>query len=583
MGHHSVIRGKLSSKTEVVVDQGSTTKYDSIYGPRQRLAAPVVVLSIILIVAVTLVLRVYCLPSQGFMQWDEGLHALEGQFLADTWHRLAGMVSDPGQAPGGRPPTFVRPFHSILLSIGMLLGGTSALSAQLVSASSGVLTVLAVFLLGRALYTTGTGLLAAAFLATMPLHVTYSRLVLSEANGILLFTLSLLAYWRARVPGNSPVSALVGAGLLLGLSVTTNLRLYIMPAVFVICEVALWLGEHRHSRLVFMRRLLTIAYSALVPVALAFLFFWWLKGYCEASHLQLSLPVVTYEEQLGGFWNQQNSYSRPFLGGIDLAYYPVALWTFVGPVLMSWFIVSLAVLLKARKSVEQNILLLAWLLVPFVFYAFLTDKAPRFLAIALPAIALIAARGLTLTHEYLAARTGWPRALRISPPLIAAAVVLAGSVASMAVAQQSSGYPAALAFLQQRGIDRAIVGQALPVEFLSGQQMIAVDIPDSVEILGKAYAQGYRFMVIDDQAYLTPQHLLVASAIERRIQPVASYPDTLKQGPLFLLEHSEWMKVDLHATMALYYEIRSIRGPSEVRIYDVGEYLKATGLPKPAP
>lgn len=86
-------------------------------------------------------------------------------------------------------------------------------------------------------------------------------------------------------------------------------------------------------------------------------------------------------------------------------------------------------------------------------------------------------------------------------------------------------------------------------------------------------------MVIDDQAYLTAQHRSVAEAIERRIQPVVSFPDTLKQGPLFLLEHSEWMKVDLKTTMELYDEIRSVRGPSQVRIYNIGDYLKAEGLP----
>lgn len=532
-----------------------------------------------LVLAGAIVLRVYSLPSQGFMQWDEGLHALEGQFLADTWHRLAGQLLDPSQPPGGRPPTFVRPFHSILLSVGMLLGGTSAFSAQLVSASTGVLTVLLVFLLGRSLYTAGTGLLAAAFLAIMPLHVSYSREALSESNGIFLFTLSLLAYWQAVRSRHRTMLALVGTGLLLGLSVTTNLRIYIMPVVFVICELVLWLGERRQGRLDFMRRLLTIAYSALIPVALAFLFFWWLRSYYDASHLRLSSPVVTYEEQLSGFWNQQNSFKRPFLGGIDLLYYPFVLWTFGGSILISCLVVSLPMLFKDRAHAVQSVLLLSWLLVPFVFYSVLTDKAPRFMAISLPSITLIAARGLIMTHDWLASRSSGLRTLRVFAALVAVAVVAGGGAASFAVAQEISGYPAAVAYLQERGVDRAIVGQALPVEFLSGQKIEAVDIPDNLAILEKGYEQGFRYIVIDDQAYLTPQHRIVAEAIERRIQPVASFPDTLKQSPLFLLEHSEWMKVDLKTTMALYQEIRSVRGPSQVRIYEIGDYLKAEGLP----
>lgn len=482
----------MSSLAEATARQESNASEGLVHSSHQSLSGAALVLLLVLVLAGALVLRVYSLPSQGFMQWDEGLHALEGQFLADTWHRLAGQMLDPSQPPGGRPPTFVRPFHSILLSIGMLLGGTSALSAQLVSASAGVLTVLLVFLLGRSLYTVGTGLLAAAFLATMPLHVSYSREVLSESNGIFLFTLSLLTYWEARTSRHRPTLALVGTGVLLGLSVTTNLRLYIMPAVFVICEAVLWLGERRHGRLDFMRRLLTIAYSALIPVALAFLFFWWLKSYYDASHLRLSFPVVTYEEQLSGFWNQQNSFKRPFLGGIDPLYYPFVLWSFAGPMLISCLIVSLPMLLKDRPHAAQNILLLSWLLVPFVFYSVLTDKAPRFIAISLPSIALIAARGLTVTHEYLAARSGWLRALRALVPLVATCVVITGGVASIAVAEESSGYPQVVAYLRERGVDRAIVGQALPVEFLSGQRIEAVDIPDNLATLEKGYDQGFR-------------------------------------------------------------------------------------------
>ncbi len=571
----------MTNGVDVIASPTIDTGNDFVHGTTRRgpSGAAVVVL-LILIIAGALALRVYLLPGQGFMQWDEGLHALEAQFLADTWHRLLGLVSDPSVPPGGRPPTFVRPFHSILLSIGMLSGGTSALSAQLVSASTGALTVLLLFLLGRSLYTTGIGLLAAAFLATMPLHVSYSRETLSESNGIFLLTLSLLVYWKTRDPRGRPLLALVATGLLLGLSVTTNLRLYIAPAVFVICEAALWLGERRHSRLVFMRRLLTIAYSALVPVALAFLFFWWLKGYYEASHLQLRFPVVTYEQQLDGFWNQQNSFKRPFLGGLDPLYYPFVLWTFVGPALMSWFVISLAMLLADRKHIQQSILLLSWLLVPFIFFSLLTDKAPRFLAVALPSIALIAARGITLTHGFLAAKSGWVRQLKIATPLVATAIVVAGTVASIAVAQEKSGYPPAVAYLQERGIDRVIVGQALPVEFLSGQRMMAVDIPDNIQLVEKGYSLGYRYIVIDDQAYLTAPQRHVAEAVEQRIQPVASFPDTLKESPLFLLEHSEWMKVNLKATMDLYTEIRAVRGPSEVRIYSIGDYLRAADLLK---
>src|SRR5450830_1502944 len=101
----------MSSQAELISEHSIKTSHDSVHATRQGLAGAVVVLLMVSIIAAALLLRAYSLPSQGFMQWDEGLHALEGQFLVDTWQRMAGLVSDPGLPPGGRPPTFVRQFH----------------------------------------------------------------------------------------------------------------------------------------------------------------------------------------------------------------------------------------------------------------------------------------------------------------------------------------------------------------------------------------------------------------------------------------------------------------------------------------
>ncbi|MDQ1717428.1 MAG: hypothetical protein QOE89_1381, partial [Pseudonocardiales bacterium] len=70
-------------------------------------------------------------------------------------------------------------FLQILLSFGMH-GEVSDWAARAITSSIGVATVLATYLLGKRLYGTPAGLIAALLLAVMPYHVIVSRQVLLD-------------------------------------------------------------------------------------------------------------------------------------------------------------------------------------------------------------------------------------------------------------------------------------------------------------------------------------------------------------------------------------------------------------------
>ncbi len=97
-------------------------------------------------------------------------------------------------APGhnGNPATF-----SWLLSGSMALFGQNRFAMRLVSLAFGTLSIPAAYTLGRAWWSQQAGLIAAAFLATFPAHVFFSRLALYNIIDPFFALLALAALGRA--------------------------------------------------------------------------------------------------------------------------------------------------------------------------------------------------------------------------------------------------------------------------------------------------------------------------------------------------------------------------------------------------
>ncbi len=563
------------------MNQGVASAEFALWWGLRRVATPAL---LALVVATASLLRGYALPSQGLGYWDEGLYAMEGQFLADTWLRLLHLHPDPGQPPAGYPPLFLKPAHSAMISLAMLWGGPTDLAAQVVSAVSGTLTVILVFLLGRSLYSTGTGLLAAAFLAVMPLHVTYSRLALSEANSTLLFTLAVLLYCRAERGRRGSTFALAASGLLLSLALTANYRLYVLALLFPLTELAGWALERRQTAAAFLRRNLVIAYAALLPIVATFVFFWWLQDYYQGTGLALRHPIWTFEGQIARFYGMTKNSPTPMFAVSDPLYYPYVAWTFLGPAWAIALLTAAVLLLRDRQRLRQNLLLAAWLLLPGIFYSLLSDKAPRCLAVTLPAVALVMARGVSLARAEMSSRLQSTRISGYATVAIQIALLGSGIVGTLGVVGQQGGWRPAIGYLIDLGVARAVVGQLATGGFYLGGLHQVEDVPEDPAGLLGLQREGYRYVLVDDEAYLVPKRRAIALEIERGSRAVQSFPDTLKQGPLFVLEHSEFLNLDLASTMALYEEIRQARGASEVRVYDL-QQMKPVGLqeaPRPS-
>ncbi len=105
-----------------------------------------------------------------------------------------------------------------LVGASLKLLGVSVEALRLPSAIVGTLTVAAVYLLGRAMFSARVGLVAAFFAALCPWHIMHSRMATRPVLTALFVALGLLLLHRGLLarPGRRSWAYLVGCGLLLG-------------------------------------------------------------------------------------------------------------------------------------------------------------------------------------------------------------------------------------------------------------------------------------------------------------------------------------------------------------------------------
>ena len=178
------------------------------------------------------VLRLWSVSRIGLEHFDEGIYAASG-----LWVFSRGGLSDLNPSViAYAPPGF--PFLVGLSYLGL---GVSDLSATLVSAACGTLTIPAVAWLARRTFGSGAGGVAAAFAALSGAHVAFSRMALTDASFLLFWVLALVQGQRFLERPNT------GRALVLGLAVgVTQLFKYNgwLAGLIVTLSAAIWFAAH---------------------------------------------------------------------------------------------------------------------------------------------------------------------------------------------------------------------------------------------------------------------------------------------------------------------------------------------------
>ncbi len=363
------------------------------YGSRSREVARIWRLAAIgattLAFGFALFMRVWHLATVGFNS-DEAVYAGQGASIA-------------GDAA-------LRPFfpifraHPLLyqtaLSFGFLFGGGDRFG-RVLSAAVGVATVVLTYKIGALLYGRRAGVLAAMFMALMPYHVLVSRQVLLDLPEAFCATLTL--YFLALYVRRGTPSWLYAAGGGLGLTfLSKEVGILFVGAVYAF----LALSPSIRVRL----RDLAVSLAVMIVVILPY---------------PLSIAFAGKSHTGSAFLSYQ-LFRRP---NHSFFFYPTTVSEAVGPVLLIVAAAGLFLLRHERDWRER--LLLAWIVVPAIFFELWPVKGFQYLLPIAAPCALLAARAVVRLADgaipYVQARWRAPVAV-----LLAAAIALSLGAASWA-------------------------------------------------------------------------------------------------------------------------------------------------------
>ncbi|HLY67185.1 MAG TPA: glycosyltransferase family 39 protein, partial [Chloroflexota bacterium] len=186
------------------------------------------------------VLRLIWLGNVPAGLWfDEAFSGLQVQrILADGSFRpvyVSGLAQEPSML-----------WYFMAASFKLL--GPTLLALRLPTAIGGVVGIIAVFLLGRELFSRRVGLIAAGLLSTLVWQLTFSRLAFNSVWSVSVDALGLFFLVRAARKGSWTAAALAGVSLGLGLHLYYTSRLMILVAGFAL--ITLWLARakpHFHA------------------------------------------------------------------------------------------------------------------------------------------------------------------------------------------------------------------------------------------------------------------------------------------------------------------------------------------------
>ncbi len=317
----------------------------------------------------------------GYMsvQWDEMPHLYGGVLLSQ------GQMWDYMTTYGYYPPVFD------LVTTGFFqVFGVNEVAGRLVAVTFGVLAIWVTFEFAKKSYGAKNALIAAALLATMPGFLWLSRVTMLETMLIFFFTLIMFAFstWLT----NNSYKALVFSGLALGIGVLAKYQVVVAALAMLLCVLFL---ARKKLKLNLAKLLLIFVIVALVVTP------WFYLNYTYNGTKKFE--TLQYVMSEGG--QDRPAYSNRFQP-IPIFYLVELTWPFndipVHPISLPIFILGLCGLaLFAYRRKPQDVFLLTWFLVVYVFFTVVPNRQWRYVTPLFPILAISAAAFVIFLYSRL--------------------------------------------------------------------------------------------------------------------------------------------------------------------------------------
>ncbi len=417
---------------------------------------------------------------------------------------------------------------------------------RVVSAVCGCLTVWVTYLFARKYFRSQEmALLSAAVLAILPSHIFYSRLAMQESFSALCFLAGI--YWYCSRPGIS--WRIVLSGVFLSAVYFTNYRMIIIPVLLVVLEGITSLSEKRQLHW------LKLFLSVLIFAAII-LFFGLLNN---GSNLFITTAWMGRQAELASQqWQWLNIFSFPYgMARLDG-------WIF--------FLTILFNLLFILKKDWRKVLPVSLVFAQMFIFSFASEKGARYLCVILPFASMAAA----LAVEFLWTHTEHFK--RWAPGFLIGLFLFSLAAKAVAVVDTPRGYEQAVHYIKSKNPQAKILAtQPIIVGLLFGSSNEVAPVPKDFRELVIRYAQGFRYLIVDPQAYVswtqsgfrfTTPLTDYLGFMRDRLPPDIRIPQ-LNQALLerFVMDHNE----NLPASISFLNNPNA--GYGDIYVYDLGRSL----------
>ena len=302
------------------------------------------------------------------LQWDEMPHLYGGLLLT------RGQTQDYLTTYGYYPPLF-----DIITTGYLHFFGITSTAGRLVSVTFSLLALWAVFEFSNRIYGPKIALLASVLLGTMPGFFSVSGEAMLETILIFFFTIVMFLFYSWLTKNSS--KALLFSGLALGIGILAKYEL-VVAALAMVASVLFLCRKRLKISLTKVIIILVIAVLVVVP--------WFLMIYQVNGDTKFQ--TIQYVLQSGA--ENRPAYSNRFFTPV---FYLIEMtWPFntvpVHPVSLPIMILGLGGLaLFAYRRKNQDIFLLTWFIVVYVFFTIVPNRQWRYVDPLFPILAISAA------------------------------------------------------------------------------------------------------------------------------------------------------------------------------------------------
>jgi 4-amino-4-deoxy-L-arabinose transferase-like glycosyltransferase len=494
------------------------------------------------ILVVFSLLAFHGLDERGILYHDEGMYMLQARFLDEGFrilltldsseYRQAGFWENIKSETSGVPIHVGKPGYILVVWLGgMLTGFQDSLSAK-VSAFSGVLCLILVFMISRRMRDNVGALFATAALASSTFFLIYCRAAFPDQVVAVFFLSGLLLYThRAR----TSTLALFLVGLCFGYAFSCNQwRMSYLLAIIVALEIVIaW--AHSSGWNVLLKRLLLFLLGYAIPIGAFQL------PYVVVEHIAGPLPFPDYWDQLmerfrtteGLVW-----FDHP----AELAeqYWKVERGVFPSLVVLSWCFLLRRLWIKRRR---EDLILLSFSLIPFLYFSCVKWNymaLPRTLAITIPVAALCVGELISGCHSAFQSLLNPVGRRRAALTVVVVLLLIVQSLPQhLQAGITRSGYRAASSYLAQTGEKAFMILSMEPIwRFYLGRVAYEpYNRPGTLrELVIKAEGAGIKHLLVDFSTIHSKYGLDYTASLIGNVSPVATFSNPRGIAFAYLLD-----------------------------------------------